>query len=233
VLRQQQTGGSTPTAAVRASVAVAWERRCILSYDYSLRSDERICPGSGCTTWLPNDTYPKLTLKSLQQIGSDGSSGLPAFTFGYNLDGGLSQNSFGGWNRLVSFNNGQGGVLSLGYANIATATGNSLFTNRHRVIAKTMTDGRGNSPTWFYHYQNPRVIGVIADGNQLYVQTSPDGVNWQYPKTLFSSLAINTWYVVQIGIDDGVGFSVQVYKESSPTESNMFSTAMPAGGSWR
>jgi hypothetical protein len=111
---------------VWANPAGTWQlvRQYNLGYDYSLGPDVMSCP-STCSAVTG---YPKLTLKSIQQIGNDGTSALPATSFGYgpfsyaNANG---RNWVGGsWNRLTTINNGQGGVATLAYAN----TGRSLIT---------------------------------------------------------------------------------------------------------
>jgi YD repeat-containing protein len=76
-------------------------------------------------------------------------------------------------------------------------------------------------------------FGAIANSGKLYVQYVLDGVNYVYPGDLIASLATNTWYVVEIVVDDAGGFSIQAYKESDPTQRGVYRQAMGAGRSWR
>jgi RHS repeat-associated protein len=145
--------------------ASSWEvvRQYNLGYDSQLYSDARICLNEPtCSTWGPETAYTKLSLISLQRIGKyDGTPSslpaLPATTFEYANTGGTGIYAANGWNRLDAMHNGQGGTLSLSYANIVNATNNSLFDNRHRVTSKLMSDGRGNTYTWSYAYGTPAV----------------------------------------------------------------------------
>jgi hypothetical protein len=151
---------------VYSNQAATWQlvRQYTFTYDYSLTSDERLCLNEPtCTTWGANTGYLKLTLKSIQRIGAyDGSPAtlpaLPATTFTYGTSGGSAFDATGGWNRLTQMDNGQGGTLTIQYANMAAAiAGDDHFRNRHRVTAKTATDGRGNSYPWTYSYGTPLV----------------------------------------------------------------------------
>jgi len=162
--------------------ASTWElvREYRFTYDYSLLSDARRCtladcpPGSG---WGAETGYTKLTLKSIQRVGSDGSTALPAMTFSYNTSGGSAYHALGGWNRLTGMDNGQGGTLSLQYASLPrTIDGDNdgiidenddHFINRHRVTTRTLADGQGNSYPFSYAYGTPLVntIGsALGDG---------------------------------------------------------------------
>ncbi|GAB4215086.1 MAG: carbohydrate-binding domain-containing protein [Roseiflexaceae bacterium] len=143
-------------------------RQYTLNHDYSLYSDARECfYEPDCATWGANTSFPKLTLKSVQRIASDGITALPAMTFAYNTNGGTVQRAAGGWNRLTSMSNGQGGVINFAYANISVATNNQLYDNHHRVTTRTVSDGRGNSYSWNYTYGTPAVnfLGTnLGDG---------------------------------------------------------------------
>jgi hypothetical protein len=159
-----------------------WElvRQYTIGLSGGLRSDNR-CGNAQCTVWGSNESYPKLALQSIQQVGSDGSSALPASVFGYRNTGGSNYHADGGWNRLDFVNNGQGGTLSASYANVATAVGNGLFVNRHRVTTRTATDGRGNSYPWSYSYGSAlmNVLGTALNG------VDPSGHGTPTSATLF------------------------------------------------
>ena len=57
------------------------------------------------------------------------------------------------------------------------------------------------------------------------------------PAELIPNLELDTWYVLQIVLDDVGGFTLQAYKESDPMVRGAYrqpgSIAMPAGRSWR
>jgi RHS repeat-associated protein len=132
-------------------------RQYNLAYDYSLTPDQPLCPSS-CNA---NTAYPKLTLKSIQRVGNDGTSALPATTFGYGAFGVIAQGGVnypaGAWNRLTSINNGQGGVLTLAYANVGQVLNNTLLYNQRRITGRALADGRGNSYVWSYSYGTANV----------------------------------------------------------------------------
>jgi len=60
-----------------------------------------------------------------------------------------------------------------------------------------------------------------------------EGSGWQYPKDLISDLQLNTWYVLQIDVDDTRGFYVKVYQENNPSVQNSYQREMPVGQTWR
>gem|GEM_PF-1707173 len=126
-------------------------------------------------------SYPKLTLKSVQRIGNTGTDALPATTFSYGLDRGplSNPNPNGGWNRISSVDNGQGGVITFTFENIGKWLENPLswvngagFRNNHRLTSKVITTGAGqswsNTATWSYNYQKPvnNGLGTILYGNE-------------------------------------------------------------------
>jgi RHS repeat-associated protein/uncharacterized repeat protein (TIGR01451 family) len=127
--------------------ASTWDlvRQYNLGYDYSLLADRSIGTAGDPAT-------AKLTLKSVTRVGKDGTSALPALTFVYGTTRGTGTYPVGNWNRLVTVNNGQGGILTFGYENIAAVTGNNIFANNRRVTSKTTNDGRGNTASWTYAY---------------------------------------------------------------------------------
>ncbi|MDQ3929351.1 MAG: hypothetical protein M3328_09410, partial [Chloroflexota bacterium] len=148
-----------------------------------LLSDNSIDNKNG--TYSANTAFPKLTLKSIQQLGSDGSTALPATTFTYALARGSGYCPNGDWNRLKTVNNGQGGTLTFGYESICAATNNGLFLNHRRVQTRTATDGRGNSYSWTYTYSNPAMNTIGAFVHQDH------GPNY-YPNS--ASLWFNRFY---------------------------------------
>ncbi len=75
-------------------------------------------------------------------------------------------------------------------------------------------------------------IGVIADNGTLYVQQRVNGGSFTYPKTLISALAINTWYVVTILLDDAGGFTVRTRLDAGGAATR-YTGALPAGKTWR
>ncbi len=139
--------------------ANAWDlmRQYNLSYSYDLTSD--YSKTSDGTYFYADDTHPKLTLMSIQRVATDTVTALPATTFTYTLASGRGTGLYpaGSWNRLVSVNNGQGGVLTINYENIGPLAGGAgaLYANNRRVTSKVAQDGRGHSYTWQYSYTHP------------------------------------------------------------------------------
>lgn len=135
----------------------------------SMLSDKSVETYQGSGVWNGDSNFKKLTLTSIQVVGSDGYSALPALTFAY----GSSQNTRGttyypnaDWNRLTGVNNNKGGTIGFVYENIGAYLSNSTspeFRNSRRVISKVVNDGRGSCPesnsppqhcyTWTYNYQ--------------------------------------------------------------------------------
>ncbi|MFL5800699.1 MAG: polymorphic toxin-type HINT domain-containing protein [Roseiflexaceae bacterium] len=155
---------------VWSNPAGTWQlvRQYNLGYDYSLRSDALI--GTGCAPGqvkCPDNNYPKLTLKRIQRIGNNSTSALPATTFSYGAFSAPLVNgrywAGGSWNRLTTINNGQGGTVTLAYANAGQVANSTLMDNQRRVTTRTMTDGRGNSYSWNYGYGTPNVntLGTV------------------------------------------------------------------------
>jgi RHS repeat-associated protein len=180
----------------------SWElvRQYNFGYNSQLYSDARVCLNEpGCTTWGAETTYTKLSLISMQRVGKDGTTALPATTFSYQTSGGSGQFATGGWNRLTGMNNGQGGTLSLIYANIVTAVNNSLFNNRHRVTSKSMTDGRGNTYTWNYSYGTPAVNFLGTNlGDGLSTNAHPNSAVLYYNKYANYPYNSESWLVHRI-----------------------------------
>nr|MBA3946055.1 hypothetical protein [Herpetosiphonaceae bacterium] len=161
----QQLDGIT----INSMQSTTWElvRQYQLKYETDpaqfLTTDASINHGHG--TYSDQPGYPKLTLKTVQRIGKDGTSALPKTTFTYStgMTGrGTTEFPNGGWNRLIGVNNGQGGTLQFNYENIGTVTlasvpppPRSAFLNNTRVVSKSTNDGEGNTATWSYSYQNP------------------------------------------------------------------------------
>jgi RHS repeat-associated protein/uncharacterized repeat protein (TIGR01451 family) len=131
-----------------------------LSYDYSLRSDALL--GTGCPSGMakcPDNAYPRLTLKSIQQVGKDGTSALPATTFTYGaFSAPVAHGQYwagGSWNRLTTINNGQGGIVTIDYDNIGQIVGNTIMDNLRRVKKRTVANGVTASQEWLYTYGTP------------------------------------------------------------------------------
>ncbi|NOK71559.1 MAG: hypothetical protein GFH25_541324n2 [Chloroflexi bacterium AL-N10] len=138
----------------------SWERMWgyNLTTDYSLYSDHSVCVskcGQPDEVFGPNQPYRKLTLKAIQRYGKDGSTGLPKTTFAYQTDRGTKKRSLGGWNRLKTVDNGQGGIITLSYEHIAEAHNDNQFFNYHRLKTRGVSDGRGTTSTWHYRYGTP------------------------------------------------------------------------------
>lgn len=172
------------TIKVYSKPSSAWElvRQYTLAYDYSTLSDASIkANGIGS----PDTTTQKLTLKSIQRVGNNGTSALPATTFTYGTDRGTNEHyPLGAWNRLTSVNNGQGGTLTFTYENIGFVANNRFLENYRRVTAKTTTDGRGNSYTTNYSYTSPALnsLGSILDPGSLATQTYANSAILYYNK---------------------------------------------------
>ena len=116
---------------VQSDSGSGWQliRQYTLGQNYSLYSDARTCP----STCGPDTTHRKLTLTSIQLVGKDGTTTLPATTFSYLTDGGTAQVAAGGWQRLRTVNNNQGGTVTFAYANIQTVTGKTMAENLETV----------------------------------------------------------------------------------------------------
>jgi RHS repeat-associated protein len=165
-----QYGGSMKTQqlnsiSVSSNANGTWQliSKYNLTYDWSIYSDKIENPSVGAcsnNTIGPNVCAPKLALKSIQRVGSDGTTGLPATTFTYGswVSTGSANDYYpnGPLNRLVTINNGQGGTITLNYETIGNFVVaypyNIQFRNYHRLTSRVTTDGRGNSYTWSYSY---------------------------------------------------------------------------------
>jgi hypothetical protein len=156
------------TITVESNPAGSWQliRQYNLGYATSaatmLLSDALI--GTGCPsgqTKCGDANYPKLTLKTIQRVGNNGTSALPATTFGYGAFSAPYANgrswAGGSWNRLTTIDNGQGGNVTLTYANVGQVVNSTLLDNTRRVSSRTLSDGRGQSYTWTYSYGTPSV----------------------------------------------------------------------------
>ncbi|WP_029215371.1 RHS repeat-associated core domain-containing protein [Kallotenue papyrolyticum] len=168
----------------------AWEllREYRLSTDYSL-SPDRVVNGQ------PDRANPKLTLKAIQVIASDGSSALPAMTFGYGSTPDVSADACtgtswprGDWNRLTQVENGYGGRVTFTYEQIGVASCKRIFRNHRRITSKTVSDGRGNSFTWTYRYSNPAMNSL---GWRLTGRDDPNATQ-EYPNS--AVLFYNTYW---------------------------------------
>lgn len=74
---------------IKSMPAATWElvREYRFGYDFSLYSDDSVCLTGPCSdtsgAYGPDPAYRKLTLTSLQVVGSDGTTALPAQRFSY------------------------------------------------------------------------------------------------------------------------------------------------------
>jgi RHS repeat-associated protein/uncharacterized repeat protein (TIGR01451 family) len=138
-------------------------RRYALAYEdaaHSMTSDARVHQPDG--TFAP-DPAKKLTLKSITESGSDGSTALPRVDFGYGSNGGTGYYPVNGWNRLTTINNHRGGTATISYAPIGEVNG-VPFHNRQRVTARSEADGRGGGSTESYAYGTPNINSLGALG---------------------------------------------------------------------
>jgi len=138
-------------------VEAAWElvRRYQFGYNWETHCDQTIQPNN-----QQNADCERLTLKSVQLLGKDGTAALPATTFAYGTDRGTGNWPNGNWNRLTGVNNGQGGTVAFAYEQIGPTVNNghtnqTIFHNRRRVTTKTVGDGRGQNAVWGYQYADP------------------------------------------------------------------------------
>ncbi len=134
--------------------------------------------------------------------------------------------------------------------NVVKSTGTNLNYNAHFYrTSYSLADGQGlqlhfrvSSDNTVAHFSieaedaTYRRFGAVANEGKLKVQYKMDGVNWVYPADLLSDLETNTWYVLQIGVDDVGGFSLQVYQKDDPSVWGAYRLSTPAGvegKSWR
>jgi hypothetical protein len=128
---------------VYMNVSGSWQlvRKYQLGYDYSTYDDD-LSDGV---------EQAKLTLTSLQQCGTDGTTCLPATTFDYYAIGTV-QNPQVGRNRMSTIDNGYGGQQTLAYAVVT-----EVNSSRNRIDSRTVTDGLGGSGTWSYSYSTAQL----------------------------------------------------------------------------
>lgn len=177
------------------------------------------CNGAGQSMQADYDDgygpYWKLSLRTIQRIANDGTTALPATTFTYGTtryDPGSSPWVSGSWNRLISADNGQGGVVNYAYEEIGYwlqvrgyQYGNGYKNNR-RITSKTVTDGRGHSYTWNYSYGLPAY-------NTLGIWNGTANVGWRSPNATMNSAAqfFNVFYYDRAGMWDYQGEMVHPY----------------------
>ena len=156
---------------VKSKQASTWElvREYRLEYDTTnpMLSDRVFF---NTTPPTPDSASTKLTLKSIQRVGKDGSTALPKTTFtygGWALSQGSNIYPVGSWNRLTHVDNGQGGSIGFSYDNIGYVLNNGQYINNRRVSAKTTNDGRGTTSTVSYTYSNP-AYNTAANSAVLY-----------------------------------------------------------------
>ena len=133
---------------VQVNVGGTWQqmRRYVFTYDLSLLISDNS---------TNNPAYKKLALKTITQYGSDNVTAQPSMILTYNSTRGAGTYPNGGWNRLISADNGQGGVVTFTYENIGNARGDTLFINNNRVTNIRRSDGRGTNYDWGYSYGTP------------------------------------------------------------------------------
>ncbi len=180
------------------------------------------------TTSLTYDAAGRMTQKSPTS---------PSYTDLFNLKD-TSNWTWGTTCQTVPFNDGENNVVAL--------TGNGTnWDCRFTRSAYTLTNGdtvqlrfkvsQSNAKANYYiessdatHY-----FAVIADTTNLILQRK-DGSTYTTLATLLSTLQTNTWYNLQIVLDDSSGFVAKVYKENDPSVSASFIyTGMPAGLSYK
>jgi len=149
-------------------------RQYNLLYDQTLVAD------------APNSGYTKLSLRSVDRVGSDGLAALPRIAFGYGPGPGGGTRLADGANRLATVDNGQGGVLTFAYRNIANAANDDIFDNFQRVTTTTATDRGAPLGQWHYDYANPELNSL---GSQL---AGGDNDPQQYPNA--ATLYLNAYY---------------------------------------
>ncbi|MBI4331245.1 MAG: SMP-30/gluconolactonase/LRE family protein, partial [Chloroflexi bacterium] len=140
----------------------------------------------------------KHILTSVTQYGADGTSALPALTFGYteqtnylnDPDGNPYTGNPGNpaslsWPRLTSVTNGYGAVASFGYAQKPASPKPSLWT-RQAVVSRSINPGIGPAMTWSYEYDgDPEYLGFGPDarfrGFRKVKETDATGnYTWRY-----------------------------------------------------
>ncbi|MGQ9928351.1 MAG: SpvB/TcaC N-terminal domain-containing protein, partial [Chloroflexaceae bacterium] len=103
---------SKATAASSFQLATKYD----LAYELAANSLQTDFTPSGSTQW-----QRVLTLKSVQVLGNNGTSALPATTFTYGKTRGTATEPTPGWNRLLSVDNGYGGKLNYTYEHVWTS----------------------------------------------------------------------------------------------------------------
>ena len=149
------------------------------------------------------NSYYKLTLQSIQMRGKDGTSVLPPMTFSYGSTCCTTSFPDGGFNRMTSFNNGQGGMVSFTYENTGEAQGHvGKLKNYRRVTSRTNANGIGQSFTWNYSYGTAEVntLGnTLLGGGQT--NTNPNSAALYYAHYLdtLHQADNETWLAVAPG----------------------------------
>jgi hypothetical protein len=79
-----------------------------------------------------------------------------------------------------------------------------------------------------------RRFGAIAAGGRLYPYYN-DGAGFVYPANsdLFTSLQVDTWYILRITIDDTGGFRVWAWPEHQPHQIGSYGRKMTPGRPWK
>ncbi len=160
----------------------------------SVFSDNSIGTSNG---WVANTAYPRLTLMSIQKIANDGTTALPATTFSYGLTRGTDTFPIGGWNRIITMNNNQGGQVNFNFEVVGRwlvdhGVNCCSFKNNHRLLSKTITSGTSGQAwyttgTWSYSYTNPAANGfgtILYSNEQNNNQVYPNSAALYYNKYL-------------------------------------------------
>ena len=151
------------------SIEVKVSDTLVREYDFAYNTTDRVYSGDYGGVYYAG----KHTLTSITQVGSDGTSTLPAMTFTYQdlqtyrystTGGGVPENpaSFN-WPHLTAVNSGFGGSISFSYTQTPDTSAQNIWT-REVVTTKTINSGIGGNATYTYEYTgNPQYIGTDWD----------------------------------------------------------------------
>lgn len=128
--------------------------------------------------------------------------------------------------------------------NVVRSSGQNNWSSNFYRSSYNLTSGKSLQVRFKVDVTNPvgvfyieasdptyRRFGVIVDEGRIYVQII-DGGPWILPGNLISNLETNTWYTLQITLDDVGGFIVTAFKESDPSVRGSYRYQMPAYRSW-
>jgi len=138
--------------------------------------------------------------------------------------------------QTVPYNDGGNNVVK------STGTGSNWNANFYRTTSLGTGQGlqvrfkvdAANTQALFAieTSDSSRRFAVSAQAGKLVVQYN-DGGGWRYPVDLLASLALNTWYVLRIVVDDVRGGYIEAYQESAPAVRGSYQQWLPTGLSWR